>query len=1147
MKKINSVFFKSELKKKLYQAINFPVLCCGIILIALFQIQVLQAAASPNETTLDSAGLQTSDVEQDMREIKPGETVERQTSAKEIHGYQITLEAGTSVEITFGKRNISVQLAALIPDNKDYSVPGKKIPAGKELSRVIAGSGEVLVEPMVIVADKTDNYIITTRFLTSGTYSINCSLPRPVSETDRKYAAAGKLFAEIRQAIESGKPLWEMRDKLEERAAIYRSLDDKKSLALSLNDVGRTFETNAEFGKAVKYYKEALELFRALKSTPDIVSNLRLIGSSSSQMRDYQTAIDSHNERLALSRGTADKAEEAGALHMLGVAYHLLADEQKARDFYEQSISVQKSINPPNINSLGGEGVSLTNIGNLYRGVSYGEIAIDFFSPRTTDDRQKAIRYYRQAIEIWQQVTKLNSKANTLEAFNIQQIGNTYKELGDYTEALKYLNQSLEYAKARNSKPGQTNVLISIGNLYVLKGDYQKSFEFFEQALTLLRAGAYNVNQVEYLNNMARDYYRAGETQKALDIYNEALTLSRARGQYEVAAASLFETARIERDLGNFANARNRIEESLQIVESMRANIASQDVRATYFATVKRYYDFYIDLQMQARKSQPEKGFDALALETSEKSRSRSLLDLLSLARIDIKQGVDSALLEREQKARQRITDKAYQQSRLLLAKHTKEEAEKINQEVTALTDEYQAIQTEIRNKSPRYAALTQPMPLNAKQIQQLLDSGTILLEYSLGEKKSYLWAVSSDSIASFDLPGREEIEAWARRVYELLTARNQNPVGETDEQRRIRVKAAENQYPETAAGLSQMLLGPAVSLIGNKRLVIVADGALNYIPFSALPAPQKEESSAALPLGANHEIVNLPSASTLARLRDEISDRKIAPKMLAVFADPVFNQNDVRSTASKIAGQTKVNARRRGETSQSNDKTNNKTNDKTKNPSVSRDFERAVSDVGLAASEASAIPRLPFSRREADAIFKVAPKNLSLKQVDFKANKTEIFNSDLEQYRMLHFATHSLLNSQHPELSGVVLSLVDENGRDVDGFLRLQDIYNLKLSADLVVLSACNTALGKDIKGEGVVGLTRGFMYAGAPRVVASLWKVDDAATAELMTIFYRKMLAENLRPAAALRAAQMEMMRQTRWKSPYYWSPFIIQGEWK
>ncbi len=169
------------------------------------------------------------------------------------------------------------------------------------------------------------------------------------------------------------------------------------------------------------------------------------------------------------------------------------------------------------------------------------------------------------------------------------------------------------------------------------------------------------------------------------------------------------------------------------------------------------------------------------------------------------------------------------------------------------------------------------------------------------------------------------------------------------------------------------------------------------------------------------------------------------------------------------------------------------------------------------------------------------------MKQVDFAASKRAVFDFKLEQYRLLHFATHGLLNSQRPELSGIVLSLIDESGRDVDGFLRLQDIYNLKLSADLVVLSACNTALGKDVKGEGLIGLTRGFMYAGSPRIVASLWKVNDAATAELMTIFYRKLLAENLRPAAALRAAQMEMMKQSRYKSPYFWAPFIIQGEWK
>lgn len=152
-----------------------------------------------------------------------------------------------------------------------------------------------------------------------------------------------------------------------------------------------------------------------------------------------------------------------------------------------------------------------------------------------------------------------------------------------------------------------------------------------------------------------------------------------------------------------------------------------------------------------------------------------------------------------------------------------------------------------------------------------------------------------------------------------------------------------------------------------------------------------------------------------------------------------------------------------------------------------------------------------------------------------------------MSRYRVLHFATHGLLNSQHPELSGIVLSLVDERGRPQDGFLRLHEIYNLKLGADLVVLSACQTALGKEIKGEGLVGLTRGFMYAGAPRVVSSLWNVDDRATAELMKRFYEAMFIQGMPPAAALRAAQTSLRREKGWAAPYYWAGFTLQGEWR
>ena len=191
--------------------------------------------------------------------------------------------------------------------------------------------------------------------------------------------------------------------------------------------------------------------------------------------------------------------------------------------------------------------------------------------------------------------------------------------------------------------------------------------------------------------------------------------------------------------------------------------------------------------------------------------------------------------------------------------------------------------------------------------------------------------------------------------------------------------------------------------------------------------------------------------------------------------------------------------------------------------------------------------PRLPFSREEVRSIAALVPEAEMLEAIDFRASRALVMDGTLERYRILHFATHGLLNTAHPELSGLVLSLVDENGRPQDGFLRLQDIYNLRLSADLVVLSACRSALGRRVAGEGLIGLTRGFMHAGAPRVVASLWQVDDSATAELMRRFYVGILEARLRPAAALREAQRSMAAEPRWSSPYYWAGFTLEGEWR
>jgi CHAT domain-containing protein len=466
---------------------------------------------------------------------------------------------------------------------------------------------------------------------------------------------------------------------------------------------------------------------------------------------------------------------------------------------------------------------------------------------------------------------------------------------------------------------------------------------------------------------------------------------------------------------------------------------------------------------------------------------------------------------------------------KLLSGAHTEAQATQIAAEIEALTTEFQQVETQIRQSSPRYAALTQPQPLTLKEIQtDVLDRDTLLLEYSLGKERSYLWAVTPDSITSYELPKRDEIEAAARRVYDILNERNRKVEGEKiPEQRRARIAQADAQYAEAAAELSNKILAPVAKQLGNKRLLVVAGGVLQYIPFAALPDPSGNN----VPLIVKHEIISLPSASTLAVLRREIKDRKPAAKSVAVLADPVFEEDDER-VKNVESGTTTAANRQRRRTRRRRD--------------LPPGMERSLEESGLRDARLE-IPRLPGTRQEAVKILALVPQSESKQAFDFAASRAAATTSDLAQYRYIHFATHGFLNSLHPELSGIVLSMVDEKGNAQDGFLRANDIFNLKLPAELVVLSACQTGLGKEIKGEGLVGLTRGFMYAGAPRVVVSLWSVSDAGTAELMTRFYRAMLKDKLRPAQALRAAQVSLLKEKRWEQPFYWAAFTLQGEWR
>ncbi len=889
------------------------------------------------------------------------------------------------------------------------------------------------------------------------------------------------------------------------------AVGDRALKALTLNNIGLVYSDLGEKHRALELFNQSLPLSQAVGDKGQEALTLNNIGGVYNALGEKQKALDYYNQSLPLWRATGDKAGEATTLNNIGGVYDDLGEKQKALDYYNQSLPLSRMVG-----DKGQEALTLNNIGAVYDALG---------------EKQKALDYYNQSLPLRRAVANKAGEANTLT-----NIGGVYSDLGEKQKALDYYNQSLLLWRAVDDKAGEAITLSNIGLIYFYLGEKQKALDLFYQSVPLSRAVGDKKQEATTLNNIGGVYDALGEKQKALDFYNQSLPLSRATGGKAKEAVTLGNIALFERNRGNLNEALTQIEAAIKVIEDLRTKIASQQLRASYFASQQNYYQFYIDLLMQLHKTNPNKGYDAQALHASERARARSLLELLTEANANIRQGVNPKLLDEERTLQQQLSAAEYNREQLLKGQYTNKQLNEIKQQIETLLTRLQQLEGEIRINSPRYAALKYPQPLNLQQIQQqVLDDNTLLLEYSLGEERSYLWAITKTGITSYELPPRADIETVAQEFYKQLKS--------------------ETGSIEEGMKLSQMLLAPVVNQLGNKRLLIVGDGVLQSIPFAALPIPEGtspptpllqgegsnspapptpllggEESNSPAPpslagkgaggLGFNpllvqHEIVSLPSASTIGVLRSELKDRKPAPKTLVAIADPVFSANDDRFKTSQPQP--------------------------TNATTIPAEVKRSASDLAVN------LDRLQYTRTEAQAILALVPENQRFSAFDFTANRTTATLPDLSQYRFIHLATHGLLNTVHPELSGVVLSLFDENGADTDGFLRLNDIFNLNLPAELVVLSACETGLGKDVKGEGLVGLTRGFMYAGAKRVAVSLWSVNDTATASLMTKFYQQMLEKKLNPVAALRAAQLEMLKTEQWKAPYYWAAFVVQGEWQ
>lgn len=868
-----------------------------------------------------------------------------------------------------------------------------------------------------------------------------------------------------------------------------RSYIEEWNYANALHRMAEVFYARGNLAPALHNFQDSLKRFVQVGDRRGEARARLFIGYVYATIGEQTTALDEFKHAQSLADATGDQASEAFAVTAIGAICSRRSDWKAALELHRKAMQVFQTIGDTQ-----SEAITLNGVGLAYDNQGDHEIALDKF---------------REALKRFEA-----NHSRDFAAATLYQIARVYKSIGDPKNALIHYELCVKASAAARKKRLEAYAMNDIAALY---RDQTRALGQYRKSLNLFSAIRDSRGQALTLNSIGDVHRVAGHHREALKSYQGALDLARKAEDRKVELASLFSLARLEFDLHHLREAQSYLENSIRIIEDVRINVTSPDLRTSYLAAVHDHYGLYIDLLMRLNREFPKQGFAASAFRISESAHARALLEVLSEAKTDIKQGVDPHLDERRIDLERELKSKELYQNALIGDDRHQVEAEQLVRELQQKTVEYRSLLEQIRESNPRLKELAKPKLLNVDEVQGQLDQDSMLLEYSLGAERSYLWVVTRDSFDAYELPARKTIEDLAREVYALLTTRAPKD-GKIDAEYATRVAAADQQYPSKSLELSRMLLGQPAARLRHRRLLIVVEGMLQYIPFDALPIPTA--GAASDPLLVRHEVIVLPSFATLEATRRE-KPLGSSSEVVAVLADPVFSftDNRVQSRASPDNGVDVVNTLTR---------------------------PRALT-VLARYNGGSDVPRLVHASEEADAIVSVAPRGTYLRAEGFEASRARIVDPEIGKYQILHLATHGLIDSEHPELSSVVLSLVDQEGQPADGLMLLPEIYNLKLSSSLVVLSACETAIGTDVKGEGLISLTRGFMYAGAKSVVASLWRVDDRATAQLMRLFYAGMLQEGLPPGEALQAAKEKLRRDPHWQAPYYWAGFVLVGEYR
>lgn len=970
----------------------------------------------------------------------------------QTRNHTFSLEAGQYLHLIVEQRGLDV--ITKIEDstgNLLLQVDSPNFDQGSEnLPLVAAASGQFTLG---VKADKG-----------TGGYVIRVDALRPATEKDQKRASAAAVYSSARLLEKKGAAREEVVQGYRNAAQLWNELGDAYGEAWALFRIGKLYvvdDTHRQ--ETFGIFTRALDLFQQIRDEHHQAIVLGHLGSIWEEMHDPEQAALCYEQALVLWKKLG-KGDEL-ATHMNDLALVRVGQRKfhTAINLYSQAIDIWQRLG-----HWRKQATARTNLGRVYDRLNEFHLAVD---------------QYRRALAL------LDRLPNPKEREIVEQRAVTLNKLGDVVlrtdgpePALKLLRESLELRRQVHDTRGEAVTLNSISLAQLRANRPREALREFGAARDIFRRQGDRLSEAVSLNNLGIAYERLNHPERAREHFENALALAREYSYSQVEEVALFGLARVARLQSRLDEAERWMEQTLEKVEGARSQVWRPDLRSSFHAQRQEHYGFLIDLLAERHRREPGRGYDAKAFAASERARARSLLDLLSTAT----SSPEPEELRRLDDLSQRLNERHLA---VLAASPQSIPVDLLERELVESLEKWR--QESADAQGPPTAV---PVNLSLDEVQKrLLDEEALLLEYFLGEERSYLWAVtSSTSRFVTTLPGRAQIEEAAWQAYERMIESHH--------------QTEEISARQAAQRLSRMILGPVSDLLKRRRLIIVGHGTLQAVPFAALPRPDAVEPDAS-PLIVDHEIVTLPSISVLDKLRSGLSDRRSYDGPLAILSDPVFGSDDERLQAR----------RRRG------------------------------GPAPTAWSRQPILRRLPYTAVEAKAILSLIGPGRVLAVSGFKASRDLVLSGQASGYRILHLATHGLFNDRYPDLSALVLSGFDASGRPVDGFLRAYEISRLDLRCDLVVLSACRTGQVKGVGGEGLVGLTQGFLHAGAPRLVVSLWNVSDHSTSELMTRFYVALQRDGLPPAQALRKAQISLWKEHRWRAPYHWAGFVFHGDWQ